>query len=85
MDKKWATKAHKFFENKMVLYFTLLLSVTTILGFLFLKNWHSVVLFVLMAVILYLRNVRHAVVLFVLIAFILFLRNSSLFLPELPN
>jgi hypothetical protein len=52
MDKKWAKKANKFFENKMVLYFSLFLAVTTILGFLLLKKWHAVVLFVLIAFIL---------------------------------
>ena len=52
MDKKWAKKANKFFENKMVLYFSLFLAVTTILGFLLLKKWHAVVFFVLIAFIL---------------------------------
>jgi len=52
MDKKWAKKANKFFENKMVLYFSLFLAVTTILGFLLLRKWHAVVFFVLIAFIL---------------------------------
>ena len=84
MDKTWAKNANKIFENKMVLYFTLFLSVATILGFLFLKNLHAVVLFVLFVLatfILYLRDGRYAVVLFVLIAVILHLRQGSLFLP----
>ena len=52
MDKKWVKKANKFFENKMVLYFSLFLAVTTILGFLLLRKWNAVVLFVLIAFIL---------------------------------
>ena len=52
MDKKWAKKANKFFENKIVLYFSLFLAVTTILGFLLLRKWHAVVFFVLIAFIL---------------------------------
>lgn len=51
MDKKWAKKANKFFENKIVLYVSLFLAVTTLLGFLLMKRWNSVILFLLISFI----------------------------------
>jgi len=79
VNKKWATKLNKFFDNNVVYYIILILSVTTILGFLFLKNWNAIVFFILIAIIMsrITNNVSVILIVSVILANLILLKSNQ--------